>query len=175
MMNTDLHFASAKTTESSRDDWQTPRSFFDSYDATYGFDLDAAADETNHLCPLWLGPGGVHEDALSADWSSFFLDADLPVNVWMNPPYSLTKAFVAKAHAEARINTATTVCLVAARPDTRVFHQYVWDQLAERPRKGVSVNFIKGRIKFVDPTGRGRKDAAPFPSMVVIFRAGEVE
>ena len=41
----------------------------------------------------------------------------------------------------------------------------MWDGEKHQPREGVEVRFLKGRLKF-----GGCKDAAPFPSMVVVFR-----
>jgi hypothetical protein len=36
------------------------------------------------------------------------------------------------------------------------------------------IEFLRGRIKFVSPTGEG--DAAPFPSAIVVFRpSGRIE
>lgn len=48
------------------------------------------------------------------------------------------------------------VALIPARTDTRFFHDYIYHK--------AEIRFIKGRLKF-----GGCKDAAPFPSMVVIF------
>jgi hypothetical protein len=84
--------------------------------------------------------------------------------VWCNPPYSLAKAFVAKAAAEQRLGV-TSVLLIPARTDTRYFHEHIWDKALHRPRPGVEVRFLKGRLKFV-----GATNSAPFPSMIVVFR-----
>lgn len=48
------------------------------------------------------------------------------------------------------------VMLLPARTDTRWFHEYIYNKAETR--------FIKGRLKF------GGKNAAPFPSMIVVFR-----
>lgn len=48
------------------------------------------------------------------------------------------------------------VMLLPARTDTKWFHDYIYHK--------AEIRFIKGRLKF-----GGCKDAAPFPSMVVIF------
>ena len=50
--------------------------------------VDAFATEANHLCPLWWGPGGEHEDAFAQSWKGKFL--------WMNPPYSMLDKVVHK-------------------------------------------------------------------------------
>ena len=50
--------------------------------------VDAFATETNHLCSVWWGPGGEHEDAFAQSWKGQFL--------WMNPPYSMLDKVVHK-------------------------------------------------------------------------------
>jgi site-specific DNA-methyltransferase (adenine-specific) len=47
--------------------------------------------------------------------------------------------------------------LIPARTDTIAFHKYIYGK--------AEIRFIKGRLKFI-----GAQDAAPFPSMVVIYR-----
>lgn len=39
---------------------------------------------------------------------------------------------------------------------------------------GAEIRFIRGRLKFTDESGQ-EKDAAPFPSMVVIYRGQRQE
>ena len=50
--------------------------------------IDAFATETNHLCPVWWGPGGEHENAFAQSWKGQVL--------WMNPPYSMLDKVVYK-------------------------------------------------------------------------------
>lgn len=50
--------------------------------------------------------------------------------------------------------------LIPARTDTKMFHDYILGK--------AEIRFIRGRVRFV--AGRQRKDAAPFPSMIAIFR-----
>lgn len=152
-MNTALHFSTGK------DDWQTPDSVFDPLRAEFGIEWDLAASHTiaehaNRKLPRWLGPGSVFgDDALVVKWH------ELQGAGWLNPPYSrgLQYQFIAKAAAE-RASGFTTVALLPARTDTRMFHDFIYN------KPNVEVRFLKGRIKFV-----GAKHAAPFPSMVVIF------
>lgn len=77
--------------------------------------------------------------------------------VFCNPPYGreLPK-WIKKAHDEAE-KGALVVMLIPARTDTRAFHDYIYHQ--------AEIRFIRGRIKFGDA-----KTAAPFPSMIVIFK-----
>jgi phage N-6-adenine-methyltransferase len=145
-----------------KDDWRTPGDLFERLDKQYHFTIDGAADSSNHLIHRWWGPGGEVEDALVADWANEV--------VFCNPPYTHTKYFVDKA-AVARECGATSVLLIASRTDNRWWHAYIWDREAGTFRPGVSVDFVKGRLKFGGPS-RG-SNAAPFPSAIVTFRPDE--
>lgn len=141
-----------------KDEWRTPAALFESLDAEFGFDLDAAATADNCWKDNYLGPDRGRPDrinALACDWA--------PVT-WLNPPYSLCRQFIGKAAAEAK-KGCTVVCLVYARTDTRWFHEHIYDATANQYRPGVEVRFIKGRLKF-----GGSLNSAPAPSMLVIFR-----
>jgi hypothetical protein len=83
--------------------------------------------------------------------------------VWLNPPYSRCREFVARA-AEAARNGSTVVCLVPSRTDTR-WWDHVWDRDSHRPWPNVEVRFLKGRLKFGNS-----QNSAPFPSVVIVFR-----
>ena len=74
--------------------------------------------------------------------------------VFCNPPYGpKIRKFLERAK-EAEL----AVFLIPARTDTRWFHEIVLPYASE-------IRFLKGRLRFGDAT-----NAAPFPSMVVIFR-----
>jgi site-specific DNA-methyltransferase (adenine-specific) len=136
-----------------KDDWETPDALFQRYDADYKFDLDAAANETNHKCDVWLGPGGIAEDALTVDWLDYAAGS-----VWLNPPYSrgLQSRFVEKAASYS--GELIVVCLLPSRTDTVMFHKYVYEN------HHAEVTFLKGRVRF-----KGAPASAPFPSMIVVF------
>ena len=75
---------------------------------------------------------------------------------YMNPPYGRTIGkWMEKAVNEWRAG-AIVVCLVPARTDTNWWHTYAMQG---------EIRFLKGRLKF-----GGSKNAAPFPSAVVIFK-----
>jgi phage N-6-adenine-methyltransferase len=129
------------------DEWATPQELFDELNQEFNFDLDVCADDWNYKCVRYFTR---EIDGLSQDWHG---------KVWMNPPYGRAIGkWMAKAY-EASGGGATVVCLVPARTDTAWWHDY--------SMKG-EIRFIRGRIKFVSRTGV--KDAAPFPSAIVIFR-----
>jgi len=156
---------SMKTMFSSKsDDWTTPRQFFDTLNDEFHFDIDGAATKQNALCSRYYGidNGGRGKpeclgDALTGPWA-------MGSSIFINPPYSMCKEFIAKAAQEQQANNVLSVLLIPARTDTRWFHQYVWDEKANAPRPNVSVRFIKGRLKF-----GGGTNSAPFPSMLVVF------
>lgn len=78
--------------------------------------------------------------------------------MFCNPPYSNIKEWVRKCYEESLKPNTLVVLLMPARTDTRYFHDYIINR--------TEIRFIKGRLKFGDG-----KNSAPFPSMVVIFRA----
>ena len=143
-MNTDLMFSS-KT-----DKWATPQGFFDRLNDEFHFTLDPCADEFNHKCQKYFTE---QQNGLIQDWSGEI--------VFCNPPYGReTQHWVQKCFSEVYSgNCPCAVMLIPARTDTRWFHQYIY--------KKAEVRFIKGRLKFGDS-----KNAAPFPSMVVVFKKG---
>lgn len=162
-MNHALMFSKAS------DEWSTPVAFFSRLDEEFHFKFDAAAQLHNRMCGDYLGPD--HDDprfrdALAADWTQAMdcFEATLHGAVWLNPPYSKCREFIAKAVTEAR-RGLTVVCLVPSRTDTRWFHDHVWDRASHLPWPGVEIRFVKGRLTF-----GGAPAGAPFPSVVIVFR-----
>lgn len=156
-MQTAVMFSSAS------DEWATPEGVFNALNAEFGFDHDAAATADNSWVDGdYFGPDHRLKwmrDALTVEnWSPYG-----PV-IWLNPPYSKCREFIAKAAEESR-KGCTVVCLVPSRTDTRWWHEHVWDSVRNCARPGVEVRFLKGRLKF-----GASANSAPFPSVVVIFR-----
>ena len=136
---------------SAKDDWETPQDFFDRYNSEYHFTLDAASDDKNAKCKNHFTK---ETDGLHNSW--------VGQTVWLNPPYGrVIGEWVRKAYEESRQKDTTVVCLLPARTDTKWFHDYC---------KLGKIEFIRGRLKF----GKS-KNSAPFPSMVVVFKAEESE
>jgi len=150
---------------SKSDEWETPQSVFDELDEEFDFQIDLAATPQNAKCEKFFT---ARDDALGKSWHT------TAERGWLNPPYSrpLCKSFIVKAAAE-RLLGFTTVMLLPARTDTRAFHQHIYDRVRLGPRRGVEIRFLSGRLRFANKHGRAG-DAAPFPSMVVVFRPGEV-
>jgi phage N-6-adenine-methyltransferase len=128
---------------SASDDWATPSDFYAELNKQYDFDLDVCASAENAKCQRYFTR---EVDGLAQEWHGV---------CWMNPPYGRTiGAWMAKAVESWRAG-ATVVCLVPARTDTAWWHDYAMQG---------KITFIRGRLKF-----GGHKNAAPFPSALVVF------
>lgn len=124
--------------------WETPQDLFDKLNAEFHFDLDVCALPENAKCEKYYTP---EDDGLSQPWNGV---------CWCNPPYGRTIGkWVQKAY-ETFAGGGTVVMLLPARTDTKWFHEYIYNK--------AEIRFIKGRLKFGNS-----KNAAPFPSMVVVF------
>lgn len=78
-------------------------------------------------------------------------------NVFVNPPYGREIGnWVEKAFRTNEEHGNLVVMLLPARTDTKWFHEYIYHK--------AEIRFIRGRLKFGNS-----KNAAPFPSMVVIY------
>lgn len=143
-MNTEAMFSS-KT-----NDWTTPQDFFDKLNLEFRFTLDPCADASNHKCARYYDR---EQDGLSRDWEG--------ERVFCNPPYGKEIGkWVQKSFEESKKKNTLVVMLIPARTDTKYFHDYIYGK--------AEIRFIRGRLKFGNS-----KTAAPFPSMVVIFKNKE--
>ena len=110
------------------------------------FTLDPCATHANHKCIKYFTK---EDDGLVKDWNHN--------RVFMNPPYGREIGkWVKKAWMSVNGNDCMVVALLPARTDTKWFHDYILGK--------AEIRFIKGRLKF-----GSCKNAAPFPSMIVIF------
>lgn len=148
-----VHFSSGN------DEWETPPWLYDRLNGEFHFTLDACALPETAKCPRYFTP---EDDGLSKPWVEQGGGA-----VFCNPPYSRRtkdkpgqEAWIRKAHEEGSKPGAVVVMLIPARTDTEAFHKYIYNQ--------AEIRFIKGRVRFL--TNGQPASAAPFPSMVVIFR-----
>lgn len=151
---------------SNRDDWETPPDLFAALNEEFHFTLDICATPETAKCAAYFTP---EDDGLSRSWI-----APRGGAVFCNPPYSRRtknnpgqEGWIRKAAGEGRHPGAVVVLLIPARTDTLAFHKYIYHK--------AEIRFIKGRLRFQVNGKPG--DAAPFPSMVVIFRgpAGQGE
>jgi len=134
------------------DEWGTPQELFDQLNNEFNFTLDPCSTVDNHKCSKFFTAS---DDGLSHDWSG--------ERVFINPPYSQSYKWVEKAWHESHKPNTLCVLLLPARTDTKYFHDFCLNRS--------EVRFLKGRLKFVG----GGTSSAPFPSMLVIFRAAGVK
>ncbi len=131
-----------------RKDWRTPSWLFELLDQEFDFCLDASASSRDHKTPNYLDED---LDGLSVQWWG---------RVFVNPPYGRElDAWMRKAYLASRAG-AVVVALVPSRTDVAWWHDYV--------SRASEIRFVRGRLGFNDSRGR-----APFPSVVIVFRAGD--
>lgn len=145
-------------TERSHSIWHTPSELVKVMLDEFQFDLDAAANEHNHIVPRWLGPGSeLGEDALTAPW--------LGKNVWLNCPYGEGHSqsigdFVKRGYEQHLEQKNTVVMLLPAYTDPRYFSNYCM--------QAHEIRFLTGRLAFLE--AGVKRMSARFPSMLVIFK-----
>lgn len=129
------------------DEWATPARLFQELDAEFHFNLDPCATSENHKCQDYFTK---RENGLLQNWGGR--------RVFCNPPYGKAMpAWVRKCSEEAKKPDTLVVMLIPARTDTSYFHDYIY-------KKAREIRFIRWRLHYNDA-----KQAAPFPSMIVIF------
>lgn len=139
-MKQDVMFSS-KTNE-----WETPPDFFSAVNTEFHFTLDPASTHENAKCEKHYT---ILENGLLQSWANEV--------VFCNPPYGREqKLWIMKAFEESRAGNAKVVMLLPARTDTAAFHDYIYGK--------AEIRFLRGRLKFGES-----KNAAPFPSMIIVF------
>lgn len=117
------------------DDWITPLPLLDRLGA---FDLDPCESDTQ---PWPCADRGYRvcrdEDGLTLPWKGL---------VYVNPPYGVATG----SWLNRLCLHGNGVALVFARTETRMFFEYVW------PRASALL-FLRGRLTFCYPDGRGSK------------------
>lgn len=131
---------------STTDEWPTPKGFFDGLNKEFRFTLDPCATSENATCREFFCR---EQDGLAQDWSHH--------RIFCNPPYGREISRWAEKCFRSSQAGALVVLLVPARTDTRWFHDWVCNK--------AELRFVRGRLKFGDG-----KHAAPFPSLVAIYR-----
>lgn len=138
---------------SNSDEWATPQIFFDDLNKSYSFVFDLACSKEN--CKTASG-FTLKDNALLQNWANISISNGNGW-LWLNPPYSKCSEFVNKAYYEMLLG-AKIIMLIPSRTDTKWFHDYIYN------KDGVTIKFIKGRLKFGDS-----KNSASFPSMLIKF------
>jgi hypothetical protein len=115
-------------------------------DALGRFDLDPAA------CSEWLTANNHYfQNGLEQEWFG---------RIWLNPPYGKeTGIWLKKLELHGN-----GIALVFARTDTKWFQELNYD----------AINFLKGRISFLDSNGNKSTNAGT-PSILIAFGKENVE
>lgn len=88
--------------------------------------------------------------------------------MFCNPPYGRQIGdWVQKGYEESQKPGTLVVMLIPSRTDTSYFHDYILHGKADE------IRFLRGRLKFTDEDGNA-KDAAPFPSAVIVWRSPDM-
>lgn len=88
--------------------------------------------------------------------------------MFCNPPYDRQIGdWVQKGYEESQKPGTLVVMLIPSRTDTSYFHDYILHGKADE------IRFLRGQLKFTDEDGNA-KDAAPFPSAVIVWRSPDM-
>lgn len=136
-----MAYHATKTPIEHRDSLETPDYLIHRIAGFYGAEVDLACSESNQKLPFGL----VSEkyDSLSVRW------ADYGSIGFCNPPYSNISPWIEKAIVEATENDFETVFLIPT-PNG--------DKWADLLKNASSIEFITGRISFIDPITRQPKN-----------------
>jgi phage N-6-adenine-methyltransferase len=144
-------------------EWRTPPDLFAQWDAEFGFNVDAAATPENTLVP-----GRYYTAKSDGTRREHYRPGD---RVFANPPYEarIVARFVETAAVTSREQGVLWVMLLnASCTGTRWFHRWIWDARLHRPREGVELRLLPGRISFLRPDG-APGPAPRYPNMLVVF------
>lgn len=143
---------------SGENEWYTPPEIIEAASDVMGsIDLDPASCETAQSNVKAKRFYTADDDGLSKKWTG---------NVWLNPPYSkdLIGQFAAKVVAESsRFEQA--IVLVNNATDTAWFH--------ELASVASAICFLRGRVKFLDRTGKPAN--TPVQGQAVLYVGRNVE
>lgn len=124
----------------------TPQILFDKINESFNFKIDLCATKENTKCELFYTK---EQDSLKQEWDG--------LSCWCNPPYSkdLQPLFIKKAYESSLKYNNIIVLLIPLRPDTQVWHNYIWGKS--------DIYIFKGRPKFYG-------DKSPtYPSALIVF------
>ena len=146
-----------RTTETTKDGWRTPKHIYSSLRGRFGFSGDACASTENALEDMFFTE---KSDAIISNWSA------LGDSVFLNPPYSMTAQFVARARRAVEDGeTGRCVALIPSTPDVAWFHRDVLSVAAE-------IWFYRGRLSFRCPDTGKTISGNPVGSCVVVWALG---
>ncbi len=139
--------------------WETPPQFFAWRNGIWHFDVDAAADERNHLLPVWFGPGSSDAEDALADDLNWFMFGD---RFWCNPPYGDLMKWCRVMRLQS-LKGAFIEALLPANTGSR------WFEFCSLT--GAEIELLTGRIQFLID-GKPGKNSNTSDSMLVRWRPG---
>jgi len=155
-------FTSSKTSE-----WATPDWLYKQLDDEFHFQLDTACTPDNCKCKFGWGLIDYHsvnyanKDSTVNEWYGY-TDCGIPIkSIWCNPPYNDLEKWIKKGYEASQHGCTVVFLLPTTKTDQPWWHEIVLKHASD-------IRFIERRVKF-----GGAKSAAPFPSVVVIFKPAE--
>jgi hypothetical protein len=139
---------SYQRTPDSKDNWYTPKTITN---CLGHFHLDPCTSVDRSFDIADINYEVEHEDGLLKDWPKDY-------RVFLNPPYGRKTELWLRKMASHR----NGIVLIFAKTDTEMFFKYVW---------GVAdaVLFLKGRIRFLDESGKQGRYTSGAPSCLVAY------
>lgn len=147
----------ARGARSSVDDRATTPEVFGPLDARFGFTVDVAASAHNTKCARFFS---IEDDGLAQSWEN--------ERVWCNPPFSDIRPWIAKAW---RSTSPVIVMMLPANRTEQGWWQDLVEPYRDRPGSPLTVEFIRGRLRFIAPGADrvGANERPPFGCCVLIW------
>jgi len=145
-----------------KNSWGTDPVIFNAMNKEFNFSLDAAANDQNHKCDIYLTK---ENNAIDQPWG-YILRDHKSKNVWINPPYGkgYIKKFMDKCIEQKELGV-TSVLLVPATLDAQ------WLPIADISEIRIVTG---GRLSFYHPLTGKKVNGNTKGSMFVIFRPSKM-
>ena len=147
----------SKTPIEISDLWQTPREIYDYLNAIYTFNLDAYANENDHLCPNYIGES---DNAHIVDWRTY-TNGD-PVVAFCNPPYSQPNIKLCLGAARREAERGGTALVLIPNQPSKYWLTHVIDQAN-------LIQVLVGRVSFIHPLSGKPKQGNAGGSIILAF------
>lgn len=153
-------------TSSKSNNWSTPDWLYKQLDDEFHFQLDAACTKDNCKCKKGLTFIDIaHNSICGPNWYEYYEDDGTTKikSIFCNPPYNNLEQWIEKGYEASKCGCTVVFLLPTTKLDQKWWHNIVLKHASE-------IRFIEGRVKF-----GGAKSAAPFPSVVVVFKPNTLD
>jgi phage N-6-adenine-methyltransferase len=152
-------------TSSKSNSWTTPDWLYKQLDDEFHFQLDAAATIENAKCPVFFSYIDASRNALTQQWYNLYEGDGITriTSIFCNPPYNKLDEWIEQGWGASQLGCTVVFVLPTTKTDQPFWHNRVL-------KDATDIRFIKGRVKF-----GGSKSAAPFPSVVVVFKPKSID